>query len=253
MNYLKRKISGLKKRLKSAKYGIFYFRDKELFVPECLRINGKSKRFKFMDFSSAEMAFEFNEICINDCYHLTDLKKLLSEVRVIVDIGANQGLFAIAARQHFAHASITCYEPNKILESVLSHNAHLLNAKVYYEAVSLTDCKLRLNFGKSELHTQTEYSEKGNITGTAFSKLVQRAGGNIDIVKIDCEGAEWELLEDTSLWRGVKSVTMEYHLWANKSKTPEDVMNRLNEFGMKIISDERISGGYGLITAARLN
>ena len=253
MNYLKRKWSGLKKRLKSAQYGIFYFREEELFVPERLRINGKSSRFKFMDISSAEMAYEFNEICINDCYRLDYLKKCLPNARVIVDIGANQGLFAIAARQHFAGASITCYEPNQILESVLSHNAHVLHAEVYYEAVSLADCRLNLNFGKSDLHTQTEHSEKGNITGTSFSRLIQRAGGHIDIVKMDCEGAEWELFEDINSWKRVKSVTMEYHLWANRGKSADDVINRLEEFEMVVISDERLSGEYGLITAFRSN
>lgn len=234
-----------------AQYGTFYFRDKNLFIPERLRINGRSHKFKFLDITDAEIAYEFNEICINDCYHLAYLKKHLPNVKRIIDIGANQGLFAIAARHHFANASITCYEPNKILEPVLGHNANLLNAKVYYEAVSLNDCKLNLNFGKSDLHTRSEHSEDGDIKGTAFSKLIQRAGGSIDIVKMDCEGAEWELFEDANSWKSVKSLTMEYHLWAREGKSPEDVINRLNEFGMVIISDERLTREYGLVTAVR--
>jgi FkbM family methyltransferase len=253
MSYIKKKISGLKKRYKLAQYGIFYFRDANLIMQEKLRINGKSNKFNFTDTSNAELAYEFNEICINDCYHLTELKKNLSNVRVIVDIGANQGLFAIAARQLFAHASITCYEPNQMLEPVLSQNAGLLHAKVFYEAVCQTDCKLTLKLGKSDLHTQIQHSPNGHITGTSFSKLVQRAGGRIDILKMDCEGAEWELFEESSTWEKIRSVTLEYHLWANKNKSAEDVIAILQNFGFTLISDKRLTVEFGLMTAVRLS
>ena len=252
MGYFKQKLSGLRKRYKSAKYGIFYFKDSTFILQERLCINGRRKKFKFTNTSDAELAYEFNEICINDCYHLAELKKILPAAGIIVDIGANQGLFAIAARQHFSRASITCYEPNRNLESILSHNTNLLNVQVFYEAVCLADCTLTLNPGKSDLHTQIRLAAKGDVIGTRFSKVFERAGDHIDILKVDCEGTEWELFEDSTSWMKVNAVTMEYHLWANTRKNVGDVINRLTYFGLTIISDKRLSNEFGLITAVRI-
>jgi FkbM family methyltransferase len=252
VNYFKKKIGSLKKRYRFAKYGILYLRDGNIIIGETLRINGKFRNFKFADPSNDEFTYEFTEICINDCYHLADLNKMIPDVRVVVDIGANQGIFAIAARQQFAHASITCYEPNKILEPALSHNAGLINAKVFYEAASSVDCKMILNMGKSDLHSKTEQSENGDVTGTSFSGIIQRAGGEIDILKMDCEGAEWELFENVGLWKKVKAVTMEYHLWAKIGRKVEDIITILNSFGLAIISRNRLAEEFGLITAVRL-
>jgi len=81
--------------------------------------------------------------------------------------------------------------------------------------------------------------------------VIERLGGKIDILKIDCEGAEWELFEDAASWQKVNSVTMEYHLWARPGSSVEDVKEKFNELGFRVISHSPISDKFGLITTIR--
>src|SRR6202011_5898899 len=110
-----------------------------------------------------------------------------SRVKTIVDIGANQGLFLLAARKYFPNASIAAYEPNPNIKELLVQNGRILNAEIYGEAVTSKDCMVNLHFGDSDLHTIAEPSSAGNVRGTGFDRVIERAGGNIDILKMDCE------------------------------------------------------------------
>ena len=251
--FVDQKIRGFKKRLLNYSYGITYWRESNFKISKVLRVNGKKREIKFLDSSDPSFVYEFTEICLNDCYHLTDLGKHIGEINTIVDIGANQGLFILAARQHFKNALIQCYEPNKGLETVLGYNAASLHAQVFYEAVTRDDCKVDLHFTDSDLHTTAAPAQGGLFIGTSFEKVIERSGGQIDILKLDCEGGEWDILKDTQSWNKIRSVTMEYHLWANRGKTVWDIQNQLNELGFRIIFDNRISDDFGLLAAIRNN
>lgn len=251
MNFLQKKLSGIDKRIRSLSYGIIYFKNSDFVIPSFFYINGGRRELKFIDKRSDAFVYEFNEICLNDCYQLRDLKKRLSDVKVVVDIGSNQGLFAVAARRHFSKASIFCYEPNSQLANVLLHNSSVLNVKTYFEAVTKEPCKVTLQFGETDLHTKTIESDLGNVTGTSLRTMIERAGGEIDILKMDCEGAEWELFEDTSSWEKIKSVTMEYHLWAKSNFSSVQLFAILNKLGFKVTHHQPISKGFGIVTAVK--
>ena len=253
MNFLKKKYSGIIKRIKSASYGIFYAKSADFKIPKSLKINGKYKDFKFIDIQSPPFVYEFTQICLNDCYHLTTLKKELEKVKTIIDIGANQGLFTLAARKHFPGATIYCYEPNSQLHPILSQNAESLNSKVYYEAVTKEDCKVVLEFGETDMHTQTHNSLDGKVTGTSLRKAIERAGGKVDLLKIDCEGAEWDLFEDEKVWKDVRGLTMEYHLWAKKGSSFIEVATILKRLNFKILFHDRLSESFGIVACIKNN
>jgi FkbM family methyltransferase len=247
MNFLANKLSGLNKRIRCIKYGMFYFRNEDFKIPPSLLINGAKKEIHFKNLS----IHEFTEICLNDAYHLKYLKRKIKNVKSIVDIGANQGLFAIAARQYFPDAEINCYEPNYRLRDSLSFNATQLNSKVYYEAVMKNDCMVDLHFTGSDLATTTNESINGNVPGVSLQKVIQRVGF-IDILKMDCEGAEWELLEDKDSWKKIKSLTLEYHLWARPGITIEKLFQSLDDIKFKMIYHHSLTPDQGLILAVNV-
>lgn len=238
-------------RLKSYAYGIAYWRNADFAIPGVLRINGKKKPVKFLEPANSGFMYEFTEICLKDCYQLALLKKQLGAVNAIVDIGANQGLFAIAARQHFSKAAISCWEPNKELREVLDINTAAAQAEVFYEAVTREDCKVTLRFGETDLHTIAQPGQTGEIPGTAFQEVIERAGGSIDILKMDCEGGEWPILEDKDSWTKVRAVTMEYHLWAKEGSSVDELKQILNNLGFQIIVHNPLNIEFGLITAVK--
>ena len=237
--------------MKLLKYGILYFRDKDFRLPSVFRVHGIKRTLEFNEKSSPALMYEFLEICINDCYNLEKIHRSLGEVKSIVDVGANQGLFALAARSQYPNATITCYEPNEQLRQYLHPNAVKLSAIDYYEAVTKDDCKVLLDFGDTDLHTQTRISNTGRIPGTSLRKVIERAGGKIDILKLDCEGAEWALLEDESAWENIGAVTMEYHLWAKESSNTTMLIARLKDLQFEICTHAPVSPTFGIITAMK--
>lgn len=237
-------MNGIKRRIHSVKYGMFYWRNSDYKIPGTMKINGKRIRLKVEDMN----IIEFTGICINDCYHLGFLKKKLGSVKTIVDVGANQGMFLIAARQFFPGATIHCYEPNPHLIDTLSFNAKHLNATPYFEAVMQEDCKVDLHFTESDLATTTSESLGGNVTGSSLTTLIKRIGG-IDILKLDCEGAEWGLLTNTESWKQVKSLSMEYHSWGKANSKVEDLFQLLNSIHFKLVHHTIYNAQQGLIVA----
>jgi FkbM family methyltransferase len=244
LSFLKNKLSGINRRINSIKYGMFYLRNSDYKIPEIIKINGQEKRLDTKNMNITE----FTGICINDCYHLGYLKKKLDTIKSVVDVGANQGMFAIAARQFFPYAKIDCYEPNPQLADTLDFNAKQLNATAYFEAVMKNDCKVHLNFTESDLATTASESEAGNVTGSSLATVIKRRG-DIDILKLDCEGAEWELLEDTGSWKRVKSLSMEYHLWGRVNSKAGDLFRLLNSINFKLVHHTIYNSQQGLIVA----
>lgn len=241
-------MSGISRRINSIKYGMFYWRNSDYKIPEILTINGTKKKFKVGNMN----IIEFTGICINDCYRLDYLKKKLGMVKTIVDVGANSGMFAIAARQFFPDAKIHCYEPNPHLAETLNFNTKQLDAVAYMEAVTQHDCKVNLNFTESDLATTANETEEGNVTGSSLATVIKRIGA-IDILKLDCEGAEWGILEDTEKWKQVKSLSMEYHLWGKPGSKVEDIFHLLDKVNFKLIHHTIYNSQQGLIVAINKN
>lgn len=247
MSFISKKVNGIIKRLRCANYGMFYLKNADFRIPHVLKVNGTKKNFQFIDVTDGSFISEFTQICLNDCYHLKFLKRKLIQVDNIVDIGANQGLFLLAARQVFPSAAITGYEPNRNLSAVLDHNAELLTARIYYEAV-LDDCMVQVNLVGSDLATTTSPSLEGTVQAISLKTLVDRHG-SIDILKLDCEGAEWQLLLDETGWLNVKALVMEYHLWGKNGATTGDMMDLLDSINFKVLNHTIITSEQGLIIA----
>ncbi len=251
MSFIRGKIEGFRNRLKCWSLGIVYLTSKGFRIPRKLWINGAFRELLFNNPETNAFVYEFSQICIHDCYQLKLLKKELRQVDTVVDIGANQGIFLVTARKNFSRALLHAYEPNPNIYGNLSSNAGALGASAFLEAVTKEDGNVELNFGESDLHTTARPSSVGNSKGTALKRVIERAGGKIDILKMDCEGGEWELFEDIDSWRHIKSLTMEYHLWAKKEFSEKDVKEMLGRLGFEIISHDPLSEQFGLITAIR--
>ena len=117
------------------------------------------------------------------------------QINTIADIGANVGIFAIAARIAFPHAEIHCYEPNVDNIPHLNNQAESLGLKTFEEAVSNIDGTCSLS--KSTIHdtsARITNLECGEIPLTSLHKVLYRfESQQIDLLKLDCEGSEFEI------------------------------------------------------------
>ncbi|MCO6431084.1 MAG: FkbM family methyltransferase [Deltaproteobacteria bacterium] len=124
------------------------------------------------------------ETLLDDSYRLRNLR----DPRYIIDIGASVGDFALAAAKRFPKCSIAAFEPDPRYFKALTRNikaGEVKNVSLFNEAV-------------------------GESAESAFRRLLQN---RIDLVKIDCEGAEIEILSSLSAaeFANISAITMEYH------------------------------------------
>ena len=180
------------------------------------------------------------------------LGQQLGEVRAILDVGANAGFFSLAARAHYPEAAIHAYEPNPRILPYLHANVDGSDVVVYPEAVSDAEGFVTmLDDGPSdEARTRLSDGSKGGIRQIGLRTAVERMGGRVDLLKLDCEGAEWEILRlDDDCWRAVRNIRMEYHEY--DGATLEQAVQMLAARGFRVIHAGSFNEVGGTIWAVR--
>lgn len=197
----------------------------------------------------------FIDIFLDDCYGLTYFKKMIPGLGNIIDVGANQGLFVLHARNIFPLAAIDAYEPNDLVISNLTNNAKATNARVFNEAVGLSGGMISMLHGHDTLHGKTLSDEPGTIVQTSIRDCIDRLPANSTLLKLDCEGAEWEIIKDHEAMKSVEALTMEYHLddqhLADHHNRHETISTLLEDLGFKITRHTRSGIDYGMAWAIR--
>lgn len=209
------KIRTLVKRKKNAKaFHITFTRASKWKQPA--RILIKNNFIDLMLINDAATNTAFIDIFLDDVYGCRFFKSHLNTVQSVIDIGANQGLFTLAAKSFF-DAAIHAYEPNTAIIKNLKHHCEQINTTFHNEAVGLKEGRVNMNIAKDSLHGQTFLDSQGTISQISLKTAVERMNNSVDLLKLDCEGAEWEILKDINALQFVKAITMEYHLTEDKS------------------------------------
>jgi FkbM family methyltransferase len=233
----------LRRKNRAKKLGFEFSRAANFQLPKSLLLDGDRKIMSLPQETGVEVAFV--EILLDDCY---GLEKLSQPILKVLDIGANVGLFSIAARNRFPNAVIHAYEPNPNLEKYLQIQAHTASFDYFMEAVGLEDGKVSLEFQEDSVLTRSRVDEMGEIPQVAFGTAIERIGGSVDLAKVDCEGAEWLLFQDADNWQSVKNLSLEYHLWPDR--THQEIRDVIGKLGFQIKNQIPIED-YGLLLASR--
>ena len=208
-----------------------------------------------------------NEIWIDKCYE-KDFK--INSNMIILDLGANQGLFSLYALSKGAF--VYSYEPDNNNYSLLKENIKLNNLenknKSFPYAVSTKNGTIDLySPGKNKTANTALISTSGDyITGlqnidnyevehqqvkTISLEKILSGLNNIDLLKIDCEGAELDILKSASFesLKKVKNIVMEIH----KAYSQEELFFKMKSLGFNITAYEKISGLFqaGYLFATR--
>jgi FkbM family methyltransferase len=232
-----------RRRTRAAKLGCSFRLSRSFEVPKTIDLGGRSIKLHLPAEHGVKAAFI--DLLLDDCYGLDAAE---GGAERIIDIGANVGLFGIAARRRFPQARIDCYEPNRALEPFLQSHAREAGFEYYMEAVGLTHGKVDLELGADSVLTRSHASDSGSVVQISLSEAIARMGGRVDLVKMDCEGAEWEMFEDPAAWAAVSRVAMEYHLFAEH--THHEACDAVRKLGFSIERHVPMLG-CGIILAKR--
>jgi FkbM family methyltransferase len=170
----------------------------------------------------------------NEIFTERDYKDLETAIRnatnQIIDIGGHTGMFAIYARTLNPNVPITTYEPSQENFTTLKENLkqnHIKNIQAKNLAVSDEQGQATLYLSEdSHNHSLTQKSDKTQITQTTTLEKIIRT--KTDLVKIDAEGAEFEIIESTPIetLKLIKTIYIEYH-----QKDPAPIIQKLQKAG----------------------
>lgn len=169
---------------------------------------------------------------------------LLQEETTVIDLGGNIGLFSLLAAQRAPSATIHVFEPGppnlRILEMNLLANPQLgERINVHREAVAGKSGAAKWFFdhknpGGSSLFGTSEGGTDVQIRSLA--SVVQQFEGRIGLLKIDIEGAEYDILEQTpaEVWQFIPAISLELHDDPNKRMSNDQFLDRMIKSGYRI-------------------
>ena len=194
-----------------------------------------------------------NDIWIRNTYIPKGFE--IRETDIIIDIGAHIGVFAIFAAKKAGKGKVFAIEPFPENYSLLTENVKLndadnvitLNAAVCgkpgKKSLFLSEESVCHSFYKF----QNQSERKLVVDGITLHGIMEKNGlERVDLLKIDCEGAEYDiLLNDKKALDKIDRITMEYHNIDGNS--PEQLKAFLEEKGF----DVEMGVGHPMIYAKR--
>jgi FkbM family methyltransferase len=181
--------------------------------------------------------------------------------RTIVDIGANIGSFAIYAAQSSPGATIYCFEPEPANFDSLKNN---IDINGLHDRVSAFQCAVASNSGDRQLavidplsnsfHMVPVGANMQTVPCTTLAAILDNLDlEQIDLLKLNCEGAEYEILEGcpTDDFSRISNIRLEYHNLDAPGKNGESLSRLLRGRGYRIQRFTRYLNTSGFIWAAR--
>jgi FkbM family methyltransferase len=168
-----------------------------------------SHLFYFRD--SNELLHAIDEIFLQELYKI-NFDKISP---LIIDCGAHIGVSVLYLKTKYPEAEIIAFEPDNINFDILSKNVASSNfSKITLrkEAVWIETTELSFTNDGNMSSKIATVSESGNQSLTKAIRLKDLLNRNIDFLKLDIEGAEYQIIEDIQdELKNVNYLFIEYH------------------------------------------
>jgi FkbM family methyltransferase len=199
----------------------------------------------------------FREVWVERRY--LPARSSLAPDATIVDIGANVGVFAVWASLLVPLGRVFAVEPSRAMFAFLEKNIErnaLTNVVAIPSAVSGTDGRSAFfSRGPGVMNTlysvdnyQSRFQKLEDVDSVTLDTLFTRWRiDRCDLLKLDCEGAEYEILLNASpqAFRRIRALAVEYHVGLNEHR-PEELVRVLASHGFqaRIEPLQDIESGY---------
>ena len=176
---------------------------------------------------------------------------------IIIDIGANVGYFTIFCLSQLKNSKIIAFEPMKRNFAVLSQNLSTINSNpplIVNKAVNDTTGSLILKFNNS-MSITTSASLFDNSYGmdeevVETTTLEDIFSGyqlpRIDVLKLDCEGAEYNIIYNTNknVFAKVNCLALETHKGRSDRESTSALANNISALGFTVKTEKDFIWAY---------
>ncbi len=219
------------------------------------KLTGKS--VNTIKFRSGMVLHSPPEVSLNFLFHEVWLDKIycppgyeIEKDNIVVDIGANIGVFAAYAATCASNVEVLAFEPFPENVSWLRKNvseSNLSNVTVYQQAVAGVTEERTLQVSNSWIeHSLSETADEKSETADENEQNlhvqcrsfndVMKPIPRCDLLKIDCEGSEYEIFytSTTETLKKVRRIVGEFHPRDKDKKNGKALCNYLESKGFDI-------------------
>lgn len=161
------------------------------------------------------------------------------ELRRVLDVGAHVGSFALWLCERAPGAQVISVEPEprnfadlaaNIERNGLGDRVEAVNAALGSEPGTVM-LHVPMNRESGSAHASGGDSVQALVV--SLPELIERFDGPLDLLKLDCEGAEWAVLDalDAETWTKIPRLVMECHTLPGR--TVEEMMELLALHGLE--------------------
>jgi FkbM family methyltransferase len=157
---------------------------------------------------------------------------------LIIDGGANIGVSTIFFKKAYPQSRIIAFEPDPEIFKILEENCNafsLSGVELIQKALWLSDGFLQFKREGSDAGRVARTSDDGDVIEVPACRLRPYLDEEVDLLKLDIEGAETAVLHDCSdLLSNVRHLFVEYHSFADAPQTLRTICELLNEAGFRL-------------------
>lgn len=189
------------------------------------------KPFYFVD--AATFMHGFDEIFDSEIYKFNSTSKN----PLIIDCGSNIGLSVVYFKKLFPNAKVMAFEPDKNIGTTLKKNIQSFNL----ENVDVNEKAIWINNDGIEFQHEGGFSgripkpgDTENIIKVPTQRLRELLNQKVDFLKMDIEGAEFEVLKDCEdLLPNIENLFIEYHSHIKEEQNLHDILKMLHNHGFR--------------------
>lgn len=198
----------------------------------------------------------FTNIWLLEEYNKPDFR--IRDNDIIIDIGSHVGFFALYAYQFCKNGKIYCFEPVTENFKILQENLELNNI----QNVSIKKCAISdkndivtiyLNEDDSGHSMYDTSSESIQVPSISLKDIIDSNNlDKCDLIKIDCEGGEYEIINSLpdSYFCKINKMCIEYHFADEKPILIKKLAQKLLSLSFEI-NTKSVSDGLGYLYALR--